>query len=134
MTKPDAGFLGDSTYAGMRTMHGTMLVFFVLVPVVVGLATYLVPLMIGADRIAKPGLAAMSLWLFGFGGAAVVLSAFAKGGSSEAGWAGLPAGGADAGRARGRPLADRADPARALRPLLGREPRRDDPDPAGRTG
>ena len=90
MTKPDAGFLGDSTYAGMRTMHGTLLVFFVLVPVVVGLATYLVPLMIGADRIEKPGLAAMSLWLFGFGGAAVVLSAFAKGGSSEAGWAGYP--------------------------------------------
>ena len=30
-------------------MHGTLLVFFVLVPVVIGLATYLVPLMIGAD-------------------------------------------------------------------------------------
>ena len=69
MTRPDAAFLGDSTYAGMLTMHGTLLVFFVLVPVVVGLATYLVPLMIGADRIAMPGLAAMSLWLFVFGGA-----------------------------------------------------------------
>jgi len=90
MTKPDAGFLGDSTYAGMRTMHGTMLVFFVFVPVVVGLATFLVPLMIGATGIAKPGLAAMSLWLFGFGGAAVVLSAFAEGGASQAGWAGYP--------------------------------------------
>ena len=90
MTKPDAGFLGDSTYAGMRTMHATMLVFFVFVPVLVGLATFLVPLMIGATGIAKPGLASMSLWLFGFGGAAVVLSAFAEGGSSEAGWAGYP--------------------------------------------
>ena len=55
MTKPDAGFLGDSTYAGMRTMHGTMLVFFVFVPVLVGLATFLVPLMIGADRDREAG-------------------------------------------------------------------------------
>jgi cytochrome c oxidase subunit I len=90
MTKPDSSFLGSSTYAGMRTMHGTLLVFFVLVPVVVGLATFLVPLLIGAKRIAMPGLAAVSLWLFVFGGAAVVLSAFAHGGSSRAGWAGYP--------------------------------------------
>jgi cytochrome c oxidase subunit I len=90
MTKPSSSFLGSSTYAGMRTMHGTLLVFFVLVPVVVGLATFLVPLMIGARRIAMPGLAALSLWLFVFGGAAVVLSAFAGGGSSQAGWAGYP--------------------------------------------
>ena len=90
LSSPDAGFLGESTYAGMRTMHGTMLVFFVLVPVIVGLATFLVPLMIGATGIAKPGLASMSLWLFAFGGATVVLSAFADGGSSEAGWAGYP--------------------------------------------
>src|SRR3954468_3523949 len=43
----DASFIGASTYAGMRTMHATLLVFFVAVPVVVGLATFLVPLMIG---------------------------------------------------------------------------------------
>jgi len=90
MTQPDSSFLGGSTYAGMRTMHGTLLVFFVLVPMVTGLATYLVPLMIGSTRIAMPGTAAAALWLFVFGGAAVVLSAFAKGGSSHAGWTGYP--------------------------------------------
>jgi cytochrome c oxidase subunit 1 len=90
LTRPDSSFLGKSTYAGMTTMHGTLLVFFVLVPVVVGLATYLVPLMIGANRIAKPSLASISLWLFVFGGACIVLSAFAEGGSSKAGWEGLP--------------------------------------------
>ena len=66
-------------------MHGTLLVFFVLVPVVTGLATFLVPLMIGARRIAMPGLAATALWLFVFAGAAIVLSAFAGGGSSHGG-------------------------------------------------
>jgi cytochrome c oxidase subunit 1 len=71
-------------------MHGTLLVFFVLVPLVIGLALYLVPLMIGARGIAKHSTAAISLWLFVFGGACVVLSAFAEGGASTAGWAGYP--------------------------------------------
>ena len=92
MTRPNASILGDSTYKGVLTMHGTLLVFFVLVPVVIGLATYLVPLMIGSSRIAMPGLAAAALWLFAFAGIAVVLSAFASGGSSKDGWTGYPPG------------------------------------------
>lgn len=90
MTRPNASVLGNGTYGSVLTMHGTLLVFFVLVPVVTGLATYVVPLMIGATRVALPGLAAIGLWLFVFAGAAVVLSAFAKGGSSHAGWTGYP--------------------------------------------
>jgi cytochrome c oxidase subunit 1 len=90
--RPGSAFIGTSTFAGMRTMHGTLLVFFVLVPVIVGLSVYLVPLQIGARTIARPGLVASSLWLFVFGGACVVLSAFAGGGSSRAGWAGYPPG------------------------------------------
>ena len=90
VTRPNASVLGTGTYAGVVTMHGTLLVFFVLVPVVTGLATYLVPLMIGATRTALPGLAAAALWLFVFAGATVVLSAFAGGGSSQAGWTGYP--------------------------------------------
>jgi len=92
MTRPNASILGDSTYKGVLTMHGTLLVFFVLVPLVIGLATYLVPLMIGSSRIAMPGLAAAALWLFAFAGIAVVLSAFASGGSSKDGWTGYPPG------------------------------------------
>ena len=48
--------------------------------------------MIGANRIAMPGLAAAALWLFAFAGIAVVLSAFASGGSSKDGWTGYPPG------------------------------------------
>ena len=90
VTRPDASILGSGTYRGVLTMHGTLLVFFVLLPAVTGLATYLVPLMIGARRSALPGVAAIGLWLFVFGGVAVVLSAFAGGGASQAGWTGLP--------------------------------------------
>ncbi len=92
MTRPNASILGDGTYKGVLTMHGTLLVFFTLVPVVIGLATYLVPLLIGATRIAMPGLAAAALWLFAFAGIAVVLSAFATGGASKDGWTGYPPG------------------------------------------
>ncbi len=88
--RPNSDFIGAQTYAGMRTMHGTLLVFFVLIPLVVGLALYIVPLQIGARRISRPGLVSTSLWLFVFGGACVVLSAWAGGGSSKAGWAGYP--------------------------------------------
>lgn len=90
MTRPNASVLGNGTYQGVLTMHGTLLVFFVLVPVVTGIATHVVPLMIGATRVAMPGIAAAGLWLFFFAGGTVVLSAFAKGGSSHAGWAGYP--------------------------------------------
>ena len=90
VTRPDASVLGSGTYQGLLTMHGTLLVFFVLIPVLTGLVTSIVPLMIGATRIAMPGLAAAGLWLFVFAGAAVVLSAFARGGASKAGWTGYP--------------------------------------------
>lgn len=90
VTRPNASVLASGTYAGVRTMHGTLLVFFVLTPVVTGLATCIVPLMIGARRTARPGLGAAALWLFVFAGAAVVLSALADGGSSRAGWNGYP--------------------------------------------
>jgi cytochrome c oxidase subunit 1 len=90
MTRPDASILGSGTYRGVLTMHGTLLVFFVLLPVVTGLATYIVPLMIGARTIAMPGSAAVAVWLFVFGGTAVTLSAFAGGGASQAGWTGFP--------------------------------------------
>ena len=54
LTRPDASILGADTYHGVLTMHGTLLVFFVLVPVVTGLATFIVPLQIGSrDRDAR---------------------------------------------------------------------------------
>ena len=135
MTRPDASILGSGTYRGVLTMHGTLLVFFVLLPVVTGLATYIVPLMIGARTIAMPGSAAVALWLFVFGGAAVTLSAFAGGGASQAGWTGLPATRALPAGQRRRSLADGVAAPRDLAPSLGDEPDRDDPHaPHGRHG
>src|SRR6204780_4711673 len=52
----------------MFTMHGTTMIFLVVMPVLFGFANYLVPLMIGARDMAFPRLNAFSFWLTAFGG------------------------------------------------------------------
>jgi cytochrome c oxidase subunit 1 len=67
------------------TMHGTTMVFFVVMPILVGFANYMVPLMIGARDMAFPRLNAFSYWLFLFGGLLLNFS-FLAGGAPDIGW------------------------------------------------
>ena len=63
-------------------MHGTTMIFLVVVPILAGFANFLVPLMIGARDMAFPRLNALSYWLFLLGGIVLWLSWFAKGGAA----------------------------------------------------
>ena len=74
------------TYNQLFTMHGTTMIFLVVVPILAGFANYLVPLMIGAADVAFPRLNAFSYWMFLFGGVALYSSWFASGGAPSAGW------------------------------------------------
>jgi cytochrome c oxidase subunit 1 len=65
---PDNTVVGPDTFNRLFTMHGTTMVFFVGMPLVFGIANYLVPLMIGARDVAFPRLNALSFWLSLFGG------------------------------------------------------------------
>src|SRR5262245_55267508 len=67
------------------TMHGTTMVFFVGIPILVGIGNYLVPLMIGARDMAFPRLNALGFWATLFGGMLVYFS-FATGGAPAIGW------------------------------------------------
>ena len=65
--------LDPTLYNEMFTLHGTTMIFLVVVPIWAGFANYFVPLMIGARDMAFPRLNALSFWLLFFGGAGDVL-------------------------------------------------------------
>src|SRR4051812_3628337 len=66
-------------------MHGTTMVFFVGIPILVGIGNYMVPLMLGARDMAFPRLNALGFWATLFGGLLVYFS-FATGGAPAIGW------------------------------------------------
>ena len=74
----------------MLTIHGTTMIFLVVVPILAGFGNYLVPLMIGARDIAFPRLNAFSYWVFLLGGIVLYVSFFASGGPAQAGWWSYP--------------------------------------------
>jgi len=83
---PDVGVVGETAYRQLFTLHGVLGVFGFLAPVWVGLATAVVPLQIGATRLAFPRLQSLALWLVVVGGAMIVASPFAKGAEVISGW------------------------------------------------
>src|SRR5215469_17188457 len=60
-------FVSPQVFNRMFTMHGTTMIFFVVMPLVFGFANYLIPLMIGARDMAFPRVNAFSFWLSAFG-------------------------------------------------------------------
>jgi len=83
---PDNHVLTKNSYNEVVTIHGTTMIFLVIVPILAGFGNYLLPLMIGARDMAFPRLNALSYWLFLLGGIVLYLSFFAKGGAANAGW------------------------------------------------
>jgi cytochrome c oxidase subunit I len=86
LAQPNSDFLTRDRYNELFTIHGTTMVFLVVVPILAGFANFLVPLMIGARDVAFPRLNALSYWLFLFGGVALYTSFFASGGPADTGW------------------------------------------------
>src|SRR5689334_17289097 len=68
LAMPDNTLLSPEKFNQLMTLHGTTMIFLVLVPIWAGFANFLVPLMIGARDMAFPRLNALSFWLLFFGG------------------------------------------------------------------
>ena len=90
LASADNDLLTGDAYNEVVTIHGTAMVFLVVVPILAGLGNFLVPLMIGAMDMAFPRLNALSYWLFLFAGGILMLSFLASGGAARTGWTAYP--------------------------------------------
>src|SRR5437773_10260277 len=86
LATPNEHLLTKGSYNAVLTIHGTTMIFLVIVPVLAGFGNFLVPLMIGARDMAFPRLNALSYWLYLLGGVVLYASFFAKGGAAQCGW------------------------------------------------
>ena len=84
---PESTFLSADMYNQIFTMHGTTMIFLVIMPLSAGFANYLLPLMIGARDVAFPRLNALGYWVFLVGGL-FMYSSFFLGGMPNGGWFG----------------------------------------------
>jgi cytochrome c oxidase subunit 1 len=81
------GAIPPNTYNSMFTMHATIMIFFVVMPILVGCyGNYLIPLMIGARDMAFPVLNMLSFWVGAVAGVIMLASFFVPGGPAAAGW------------------------------------------------
>jgi cytochrome c oxidase subunit 1 len=90
LATPQEHLLTKNAYNGVVTMHGTTMIFLVIVPILAGFGNYLVPLMIGARDMAFPRLNALSYWLYLMGGIVLMLSFLATDGPARGGWTMYP--------------------------------------------
>ncbi|WP_204105273.1 MULTISPECIES: cytochrome c oxidase subunit I [Spirulina sp. CCY15215] len=85
----ESDFLDPNVYNALLTNHGTMMIFFWVVPVAIGgFGNYLIPLMVGAKDMAFPNLNAIAFWVNPPAGLLLMASLFF--GGSQTGWTAYP--------------------------------------------
>ncbi|MEE1924113.1 cytochrome o ubiquinol oxidase subunit I [Pseudomonas sp. 148P] len=84
-----AGYLPPDHYDQIFTAHGTIMIFFMAMPLLIGLMNIVVPLQIGARDLAFPFLNAVSFWLF-VAGALLVNISLGVGEFARTGWVAYP--------------------------------------------
>src|ERR1700721_2184722 len=85
------GAIPPNTYNAMFTMHATIMIFFVVMPILVGcFGNFLIPLMIGARDMAFPKLNMLSFWVGAVAGVIMLSSFFVTGGPPAGGWTSYP--------------------------------------------
>jgi cytochrome c oxidase subunit 1 len=90
LVTPESDLIDRTVYNGMFTMHGTVMLFLWTFPSLVGLANYLVPIMIGARDMAFPRLNAAAFWMVPVVGILLMSSFAVPGGPAQAGWWAYP--------------------------------------------
>ena len=84
--QPGLQFVEPNFFNQMTTMHGLVMVFGAVMPAFVGLANWMIPLMIGAPDMALPRMNNWSFWILPFAFALMVSTLFMEGGGPNFGW------------------------------------------------
>ena len=85
------GKIQPEFYYALITMHGTVLVFFVLTAGLSGtFANFLIPLQVGARDMASPFMNMLSYWFFWMAGVVMIASLFVETGPASGGWTSYP--------------------------------------------
>ncbi len=88
---PWLGVMKPETYLALMTLHGTLMVFFVLTTAPQsGFGNFVLPIQIGAADMAFPVLNMLSFWVTFVGLCVLVASFFVTGGPASGGWTAYP--------------------------------------------
>ena len=85
LARPDSNLISASRYNELFTMHGSTMMFLFAVPVMEGVAVYIIPLMVGTRSTAFPRLNAFSYFMYLYGGL-MLWGAFALNIAPDMGW------------------------------------------------
>jgi heme/copper-type cytochrome/quinol oxidase subunit 1 len=85
LARPDSNLISAQRYNELFTMHGSTMMFLFAVPVMEGVAVYIIPLMLGTRSTAFPRLNAFSYYMYLFGGL-LLWGAFALNIAPDIGW------------------------------------------------
>ena len=84
--QPGLQFVQPEFFNQMTTMHGLIMVFGAVMPSMVGLANWLIPMQIGAPDMALPRMNNWSFWILPFAFTLLLSSLFMEGGAPNFGW------------------------------------------------
>ncbi len=85
------GVVPPDTYAMLFTLHGTIMIFYAITPILIGaFGNYCIPLMIGARDMAFPLLNLLSFHLAALSGLVLMVSLFIPLGGAAGGWTSYP--------------------------------------------
>jgi cytochrome c oxidase subunit 1 len=84
--QPGLQFVDPHFFNQMTTVHGLVMVFGAIMPAFVGLANWMVPMMIGAPDMALPRMNNWSFWILPFSFFILLSTLFMEGGGPAAGW------------------------------------------------
>ena len=91
VTEPGSGIITPEFYTQLLTMHGSIMIFFVIIPFAAGMfGNFCIPLMIGTDDMALPRLNMWSFWLVPPAGLIMMAGFFTDTGYAAAGWTSYP--------------------------------------------